>query len=81
MLLAMVFAACVGLLPLLWVLRDVGGYSAVRQNHAGYFLGFVGWKDHLVDHLIYRLASTAGSGAVSLVMGLLAAGTRRHGSI
>ncbi len=30
-------------LPVWWDLRDVGGYKAVQENHARYFVGLAGW--------------------------------------
>lgn len=67
--------------PVLWMLQEHGGYQAVSDNHAGYRLGFTGWRDRLSDHLVYhfRLDSWFGAGAVGI--GVLSAATQRWFSL
>jgi 4-amino-4-deoxy-L-arabinose transferase-like glycosyltransferase len=37
--------------PVLFGLQDVGGYAAVAENHARYFVGPAGWRDSLYRQL------------------------------
>lgn len=63
--------------PWLWMLQEHGGYSAVRDNHRGYWMGLDGWQQRLADHIGYYFTLEGWFGAVAVGVGLLAAGTRR----
>lgn len=41
-------------LPCLWELQEFGGYAAVAKNHSGYLVGFAGWWDSFVRHLLVQ---------------------------
>ncbi len=73
----MVLVAIVTWAPWLWMLQDVGGYSAVAANHKGYFVGLNGWQNRLAHHLFYHFRLDSWLGAAALGLGLLVAGTRR----
>lgn len=64
-------------LPLNSWLGSVGGYSAVMQNHAGYWNGISGWQDRLVDHLIYHLNFDSLLSCGCLGLGIIGGATRR----
>ncbi|MEP3480744.1 MAG: glycosyltransferase family 39 protein [Fuerstiella sp.] len=64
-------------LPLNSWLAPVGGYSAVNANHSGYWSGWDGWQNRLVDHLIYHLNFDSLLSCGCLGLGMIAAATRR----
>ena len=63
--------------PWLWMLQDHGGYAAVQANHSGYSTGFASWQENMASHIMYHFHFDSWLGAVSIGLGLLAAGTRR----
>lgn len=64
-------------LPLNSWLSPVGGYSAVMENHSGYWNGMAGWQNRLVDHLIYHLDFDSLLSCGCLGLGMIGAATRR----
>lgn len=61
---------------LLW-LQDSGGYSVVAENHRGYFSGLAAWQDNMASHIMFHFHFDSWIGAAAILLGMLAAGTRR----
>lgn len=64
-------------LPLNSWLEPVGGYSAVMENHRGYWSGMTGWQNRLIDHLIYHMHFDSMLSCGCLGLGMIGAATRR----
>ncbi len=70
--------------PWWWRLQAVGGYSAVSKNHAGYMQSLSwqslnwatvnAWTENLGQHLASQFSHDGMSGAISLGVGMMAAG-------
>lgn len=78
LLITMIITATLAISPWLWMLQPLGGYAAVRANHAAYVsYDFAAWKDHLYTHIIYQIRFDSWVGACSITIGILAAANRR----
>jgi len=69
-------------LPWLRQLQAVGGYSAISANHSSYLAEFSTalpqiWRQHLTQHLSFQFAQDGFTGALSLGLGMIAAGVFR----
>jgi dolichyl-phosphate-mannose-protein mannosyltransferase len=69
-------------LPWIWQLQSVGGYSAISANHGSYVSGFSNdlsgiWRQHLTQHLSFQFSQDGFTGALSLGIGMIAAGLFR----
>ena len=73
----MVICAFATFAPWWWKLQDVGGYSAVASNHAGYVEGLAAWKSNLAAQLTTQFWLDGFPGSLSVGLGLLLAGGHR----
>lgn len=73
----MLAVTCATFAPWWWQLQAVGGYSAVTANHTSYLQGFSGWNHHLAAQLTFQFWQDGWSGALSLGLGMIAAGLFR----
>lgn len=64
-------------LPWLIALQDLGGYSAVSANHRNYMSGFHAWQNNMASHIMYHFHFDSWMGAAAILLGMMAAGTRR----
>lgn len=72
-----VISAITTFLPWWWHLQSQGGYAAVSANHAGYMSGWSGWTNNLAQQLTFQFWLDGPFGAVSLGLGMAAAGVYR----
>jgi 4-amino-4-deoxy-L-arabinose transferase-like glycosyltransferase len=71
--LAIAALTCVFWSPAWWDLQDVGGYSAVAENHARYVVGPGGWLHSLAVHLDSWQAMGSWAGVIAFAVGALLA--------
>jgi len=73
----LVLTAVIVWCPWYFQLGDVGGYSAVADNHGAYLQSWSAWQDNLAAQVIWYTEMDSWLAAVAILLGMMFAATQR----